>query len=770
MKNFYLLFLLILLSKITFSQTEPGCPDSLKITTTVCVTANEVRLTGPFWGWDPNGGPIASDNGDGTWTFTFCPAPTVNMEYLLVVDGVQENLVNAPHPDLNGDGFGDLWECSPITDYFSYANRLWEVGSGNVTNTYATCGSCSDFIYGCTDSTATNYNAAANTDDGSCFAPMVNLFFSEYAEGSSNNKYLEIYNPTSNTVDLSAYAFPSVSNGAATFGVYEFWNSFPAGAQILANDVYIIAHPSASPTILAQADHTHLYLSNGDDGYALVYGADPGSPVDPATGGYVIVDFIGDWNADPGTGWSVAGVSNATANHTLVRKCTVTQGNNNWSASAGTNVDDSEWVVLANEEWSDLGFFIPGSTIIYGCTNASACNYDASANTNDGSCLIATSTPTECQTCCAYEAGTWINSNVAQLGGTGAPTLVGAGADADASSSNDWSFTIATWDTTTTNSNGTLTATYTGATLSSNCYSGAVTITTTYGVDANNLPNTDITFSLLDPISGAVIYSSLSSVTGVDPDNAELTGSIMMGVGIQSTSPAANADCSGACLAGYTSVGGACVAVVNGCTDSIACNYNPDANVSDTCIYPPEQPTLACYEEAFYDPEFCEWVVNGDMPEAPPVECYQTATFNADTCVWVVSGAPTVVTDTVSSVGSYEWSINGVTYDTSGTYTFIAPDSVCITYVLIFTSTAGINEELSSQINLFPNPTSGNVIISFPMNEEGNLSVYDTQGKLVHSSALKSGDEINLSQKSPGVYTFKINLNDKIHIQRIIKN
>ena len=184
----------------------------------------------------------------------------------------------------------------------------------------------------------------------------------------------------------------------------------------------------------------------------------------------------------------------------------------------------------------------------------------------------------------------------------------------------------------------------------------------------------------------------------------------------------------------------------------------------------PEAPPVECYQTATFNADSCAWIVSGDMPEAPPVECYQTATFNADTCVWVVSGAPTVVTDTVSSVGSYEWSINGVTYDTSGTYTFIAPDSVCITFVLIFTSTAGINEELSSQINLFPNPTSGNVIISFPMNEEGNLSVYDTQGKLVHSSALKSGDEINLSQKSPGVYTFKINLNDKIHIQRIIKN
>ena len=33
-----------------------------------------------------------------------------------------------------------------------------------------------------------------------------NLFFSEYAEGSSNNKYFEIYNPTADTVDLSKIA------------------------------------------------------------------------------------------------------------------------------------------------------------------------------------------------------------------------------------------------------------------------------------------------------------------------------------------------------------------------------------------------------------------------------------------------------------------------------------------------------------------------------------------------------------------------------------
>ena len=44
------------------------------------------------------------------------------------------------------------------------------------------------------------------------FLTAQTLFFSEYAEGSSNNKYLEIYNPTNADIDLSTYAFPSTAN------------------------------------------------------------------------------------------------------------------------------------------------------------------------------------------------------------------------------------------------------------------------------------------------------------------------------------------------------------------------------------------------------------------------------------------------------------------------------------------------------------------------------------------------------------------------------
>ena len=207
------------------------------------------------------------------------------------------------------------------------------------------------------------------------------IFFSEYAEGSSNNKYLEIYNPTNSVVDLSGYAFPNVSNAPSVPGEYEYWNTFDEGATIAPGGFYVIAHGSSDPAILAFANQTHTYLSNGDDGFMLVQGTEDD---------FVKIDAIGDWNGDPGSGWAVAGVANATKDHTLVRKGTVTQGNGgDWTTSAGTNAEDSEWVVLPQNTWDGLGQHIfsgnCGSATL-GCTNPNATNYDASATTDDGSC------------------------------------------------------------------------------------------------------------------------------------------------------------------------------------------------------------------------------------------------------------------------------------------------------------------------------------------------------------------------------------------------
>ena len=296
-------------------------------------------------------------------------------------------------------------------------------------------GVCDEFeVPGCMDTTACNYDEFADNDDSSCYyleltdlpggAPACGLFFSGYAEGSSNNKFLEIYNPTDSDISLDGYAYPSVSNAPSNPGVHEYWNAFEPGAVVAAGDVYVVSHGSADPAILAEADEFHTYLSNGDDGYALVQGDESS---------YVIVDMIGTWDADPGSGWEVAGVSNGTKDHSLIRKSDVISGNGgDWAASAGTDTDDSEWIVLGNNDWTGLGSHdFTGSceggaqAYVYdcdgecfndadgdgvcdelevaGCTDSGACNYDSAATDDDSSCEYLTCAGCTDEVACNYD-------------------------------------------------------------------------------------------------------------------------------------------------------------------------------------------------------------------------------------------------------------------------------------------------------------------------------------------------------------------------------
>ena len=288
------------------------------------------------------------------------------------VSGLMTGPISCTITDCNGcvyswNGFVYIGVVSGCTDPFAF----------NFDPTANTDDSSCVYT-GCLDSLALNYDPIASIDDSSCVYPHANLFFSEYAEGSSNNKYFEVYNPTSDTVDLSQYAYPNVGNAPSTPGVYEYWNDFDAGAVILPNDVYVVAHPSADPTILAEADETFTYLSNGDDGFGLVYGDQTS---------YQVIDWLGDWNGDPGSGWEVAGVPNATKDHTLVRKCYVTSGDTSWTNAAGTDSLNSQWLVYPQNTWTYLGSHTSPCNGVLGCTDSTALNYDSLATVNDGSCL-----------------------------------------------------------------------------------------------------------------------------------------------------------------------------------------------------------------------------------------------------------------------------------------------------------------------------------------------------------------------------------------------
>ena len=127
----------------------------------------------------------------------------------------------------------------------------------------------------------------------------------------------------------------------------------------------------------------------------------------------------------------------------------------------------------------------------------------------------------------SFGAGTWTNSNVAQLGGTGAPKLVGSSNSVYNNQTYAWSFSEATWIS--TNSSGQQrTATYTGGIFSSPSFTGPVTITTTYDVDAFDIPNTEISFSILNSETEDVIFSAVTLYNDlvVNDNNNTITGKI----------------------------------------------------------------------------------------------------------------------------------------------------------------------------------------------------------------------------------------------------
>lgn len=93
-----------------------------------------------------------------------------------------------------------------------------------------------------------------------------NLYFSEYVEGSSNNKALEIYNAGSEAVDLQTCRISIFFNGADTAGA-----SVDLRGSIAAGDVFVVVNSQASPELQSRADFISGALAfNGDDAIILI--------------------------------------------------------------------------------------------------------------------------------------------------------------------------------------------------------------------------------------------------------------------------------------------------------------------------------------------------------------------------------------------------------------------------------------------------------------------------------------------------------------------
>jgi hypothetical protein len=161
------------------------------------------------------------------------------------------------------------------------------------------------------------------------------LFFSEYVEGTSNNKALEITNPTPDRADLSSCTVRLYSNGAATPSA----STTLTGRILAAGESLVLCNSLATAAILAVCDvSSSLGVNfNGNDAVELSCGG-------------ATLDVIGQIGFDPGLQWGSGDTT--TRDMTLRRKCTIVGGDRN-----GSDAFDpaAEWVAFPVDTFSDLG-------------------------------------------------------------------------------------------------------------------------------------------------------------------------------------------------------------------------------------------------------------------------------------------------------------------------------------------------------------------------------------------------------------------------------
>jgi endonuclease I/chitodextrinase len=231
-----------------------------------------------------------------------------------------------------GTGFKVNWSASTddtaVTSYEIFVDGTLK-GSSETTS-YAVSGLTIATTYSIrvlAKDSANNKSAQSTAINGTTTNGVNNvteLFFSEYVEGSGNNKAIEIVNLTDNAIDLSTYSIKKQSNGAGN------WiNEFPLSGTINVNDVFVtINYQADNATLIAEAD-----LLSPEAGYGAPINFNGNDPVGLFKND-VLIDIIG-----------VLGVTSKNyENMTLRRKTSVTQpvtsyNSNEWDEFAQNTVD-----------------------------------------------------------------------------------------------------------------------------------------------------------------------------------------------------------------------------------------------------------------------------------------------------------------------------------------------------------------------------------------------------------------------------------------------
>ena len=183
------------------------------------------------------------------------------------------------------------------------------------------------------------------------------LFFSEYVEGSSNNKALEIANETDNDIDLSIYDIRRNGNGGSTWS-----DPFVLTGTVTSGDVVVIINANAAlPELINEAD---IVVPNASPTFGEPLNFNGNDPVGLFKND-ILIDIIGVFGSS----------ANFAEDVTLRRKSTVSSPNttydevNEWDSYPQNTVDDigSHTTTLSTGDftWEGLSIYPNPTSLDY---------------------------------------------------------------------------------------------------------------------------------------------------------------------------------------------------------------------------------------------------------------------------------------------------------------------------------------------------------------------------------------------------------------------
>lgn len=162
------------------------------------------------------------------------------------------------------------------------------------------------------------------------------VIFSEYVEGTSNNKALELYNTGDSAVDLSQYKIVVYSNGKSDD---KSTRVFALSGTLKPKSVHVIAHTTMADTLGSRINQALDLNFNGDDAVVLLAQEQ-------------VVDRFGQKDFLPANNAWTGASGAASKDQTLRRRAAITKGD----TAAETTFDvDLQWEAFPVNTFDGLG-------------------------------------------------------------------------------------------------------------------------------------------------------------------------------------------------------------------------------------------------------------------------------------------------------------------------------------------------------------------------------------------------------------------------------